>query len=257
MVKCQLAHLKKARLVLVEYFKKQKLEYQIHYTEQFYIDNQVWTSDMHDTDNTNNTEDTKEVEEEKKTWFWHQSANESESDTENDGGYSDIEREESKTEEEVAPSKPPKKIHWDKKREDNLWGFYGKGSLATLKRKKKAAKELEKEASKSYNISALWQRNCNLGLFSQASTQFEQRKGLESCTGNSKNRVYLLSQVPSGYTPLSQEKSFRKQQVIALKEITRLLELVTKQEKKYEEKLSPYSDFISDIWWFNSFSKFS
>ena len=115
--------------------------------------------------------------------------------------------------------------------------------MATLKRKKKATKELEKEASKSYNIGTLWQRNCNLGLFSQASTQSEQGEGLESCLGNSENKVYLLSQVPSGCTLLSQEESFREQRVIALKEITRLLELVTEQEKKYEERLSPHGNF--------------
>ena len=243
MVKRQLAQLKKARLASVEHFKKQKLEDQTHHTEQLRIDNQVRTSDTHNTDDTNDTEDTKEVEEEEETWFWHESANESESDTEDDGGYSDIEREESKTEEEAAPPKPPKKIHWDKKGEDNLRGFYGKGSLATLKRKKKAAKELEKEASKSYDIGALWQRNRNLGLFSQASTQSEQGEGSESCSGNSENRVYPLSQVPSGCTPLSQEESFREQRVIALKEITRLLELVIEQEKKYEKRLSPHGNF--------------
>ena len=69
MVKRQLAHLKKARLALVEHFKKQKLEHQTHHTKQFRIDNQVRTSNTHDTDDMNNTKDTKEVEEEKKTWF--------------------------------------------------------------------------------------------------------------------------------------------------------------------------------------------
>ena len=165
MIKRQLAHLKKAKLASVEHFKKQKLEHQTHDTERFRInDNQVRTSDTYDTDDTNDTDDTKEVEEEGKTWFWHESANESESDTEDeDGGYSDPEGEESRTEKETPLLKQPKEIHWDKKREDNLQGFYGKGSLATLKKKKNAAKELKKEALKSYNIGTFWQCNCNLG----------------------------------------------------------------------------------------------
>lgn len=115
--------------------------------------------------------------------------------------------------------------------------------MATLKRNKKAAKELEKEALKSYNIGALWQRDRDLALFSRASTQSEQRKGSELGPGNSGNGVYPLSQVPPGCTPLSQEESSREQRVIALKEITRLLELVTEQEKKYEERLSPHGNF--------------
>ena len=38
-------------------------------------------------------------------------------------------------------------------------GGYAKGSRATTERRKKVAKELEKEAPKTYNIMALWQRN--------------------------------------------------------------------------------------------------
>ena len=247
MTKCQLAHLKKARLASVEHFKKQKLEHQTRDTEQLRInDNQVRTSDTYDTDDTNDTDDTEEIEEEGKTWFWHESANESESDTEDeDGGYPDPEPEgeESRTEEEAPPLKRPKEIHWDKKGEDNLRGFYEKGSLATLKRKKKAAKELEKDASKSYNIGALWQRNRDLGRFSQANSQPEQGRDSQSGPGNAENGVYPLSQVPSGCTPLFQDKFFREQRVVALKRVTRLLELVTEQEKKYEKKLSSHSNF--------------
>ena len=89
MVKRQLAHLKKARLASVEHFKKQKLEHQTHYTVQLRIydnqvltsnthdtnntndtnDNQVLTSDAHDTNDTNDTDGTKEVDEEEETWF--------------------------------------------------------------------------------------------------------------------------------------------------------------------------------------------
>lgn len=46
-----------------------------------------------------------------------------------------------------------------------------KGSRSTNKRQRKATKELEKEASKTYNIRALWKRNHDLGLISEASSK--------------------------------------------------------------------------------------
>lgn len=115
--------------------------------------------------------------------------------------------------------------------------------MATLKRKKKAAKELRKKFSKSYNIGALWQRNRDLGLFSEANSQPEQGGDSQLGPGNAENGVYPLFQVPSGCTSLSQEKSFREQRVAALKETTRLLELVTEQEKNNEERLSSRNNF--------------
>ena len=130
MVKSQLAYLKKPRLASVEHFKKQKLEHQTHDTEQLRIDyNQVRTSDTqdtHDTDVTNDMDDTKMVEEDEETSFWHESANESESDTE-DGGYSNIESGESKTEEEAAPPKPPKKSTGTSKEKTTFEGFMRRG----------------------------------------------------------------------------------------------------------------------------------
>ena len=69
-------HLKRARPASVEHFKKQKLEQtQSLSAEQLRInDNQLNTSN---TDGTSNIED-------KDTWFWHKSANDLESDMEDD-----------------------------------------------------------------------------------------------------------------------------------------------------------------------------
>ena len=105
------------------------------------------TYDTDDTHNTNDTDDTKEVEEGGKTWFWHESANESESDTEDeDRGYSDPEGEDFRTEKETPLLKQPKEIRWDRKREDNLQGFYGERVVGNSeKEKKRAAKELKKK----------------------------------------------------------------------------------------------------------------
>lgn len=56
--------------------------------------------------------------------------------------------------------------------------------------------------------------------------------------------MYPLFQVPpEGSTPQSNQLSFKEERVLALQEITRLLELVMVQEKKYENRLLPYSNF--------------
>lgn len=113
-----------------------------------------------------------------------------------------------------------------------------------MKRKKNVAKTLEKEASKCYNIGALWQRNHDLGLISQANIQSELDKSTKSGIDEDKNIVYPLSQVPpSGGTSQPNQLSYKEERVLALQEITRLLELVTEQEKKYEYRLSPHSNF--------------
>ena len=134
--KRRLAQLQNARLASVTYFKKRKLE-QTHrpYTEQPRIDdNELSTNDTGDTGDTNADKD------EEGTWFWNQSANELESDSECNG-YSneegDLGPEGSRTEEEAPPQKRAKEIKWNKEGEGNLRGVYGQGSVATLYRKKR------------------------------------------------------------------------------------------------------------------------
>ena len=236
--KRRLEHLKKARLASVEHFKRQKLS-QIpppSNTKQPRIDDAQ--SDTADTDNT----------EDEATWFWNESANETESDSEG-GGKSDVEEPSldqalPRTEEAVSIQSCLKKISWNQEGEDRLRGSYGKGSVSTLRRRKKSAQELEKEASKTYNIAALWQRNRDLALVSNASAPEGLAESLDSGIVDTPNSVYPLSQIPSGCTPSKSKREVEKEQRInALQDLTRLLELVTEQEKKYEERLSPHSNF--------------
>ena len=77
----------------------------------------------------------------------------------------------SRTEEKALPQKQPKKIKWKKEGKGNLRGVYGQGLVATLYRKKKAMKKWEEEGYKSYNIQALWQRNRDLSLIFDTSSQ--------------------------------------------------------------------------------------
>ena len=103
-------------------------------------------------------------------------------------------------------------------------------------------KKWEKEGHKSYNIQALWQRNRDLGLISGTSSQHGpgESSGLEDDIDSS----HPLSEVPLGRNPSQSKQEINQQQrTIALKDITRVLELVTVQEEKYEERLLPYSNF--------------
>ena len=131
-IKRQLAHLKNARLASVEHFKKQKLERsQSTNTEQLRIeDDQLRTSD------TSDTEDREGV------WFWNESTNETDSDSECSGKSDEEELdcgpEESRTEKEAILETRPGEIQWNREGEKKLRGGYGKGSRATAKRRKKS-----------------------------------------------------------------------------------------------------------------------
>lgn len=250
--KRRLAHLKSARLASVEHFKKKKLEH-IHEpsesdTEQpqqpcephqprqprtRICDNQLSTND------TNNTDDTEDEGKDKGTWFWNESANESESYSECDGYSdeegSDLEFASEHMDKEDIPLGQSQGIRWNDEGEKNLRGSYGKGSRATSFRKKKASKEWKEEGHKSYNIAALWQRSRDLGLTSKVSNE----SGLSEASASRP-----LSQVPRGCTPpQSTRQVSQEQRTVALKDMIRLLELVTEQEKKYGERFSPHGSF--------------
>lgn len=82
------------------------------------------------------------------------------------------------TKEAVASQSKPKEICWNKKSENKLRKTYGKASILSLKRQKLATQKLEKEASNTYSIKALWQHNRNLGFNSQANTLSRPGKSL-------------------------------------------------------------------------------
>ena len=91
------------------------------------------------------------------TWFWNESANEIDSDFEeedcNNVDKKDLEEKQSRMEQAVSPKI---ELKWNWKDEQTLHGGYGKGSRSTQILHKKSARELRKEASQIYNIQALW-----------------------------------------------------------------------------------------------------
>lgn len=113
-----------------------------------------------DNDKPNIT-DTSDEKAETTTWFWNESANETDSDSEDevsgDVDEKDLERGQSKTELAVSPRAPQIELKGKKEVEQKLCGGYGKGSKRTQIRHNKSAWDLEIEASKIYKIQTLCQ----------------------------------------------------------------------------------------------------
>ena len=111
-------------------------------------------------------------------------------------------------------------------------------------RQNKSARDLEKAALKTYNIQALWQRSWDLGITSRVNSPVGLEQSRKLSPINSESSTLPLSQIPRGcLPPLSQQQIVRNQRVEALEDLTRLLNLITEQEKKYQYKLSPHSNF--------------
>ena len=136
------------------------------------------------------------------------------------------------------------KLKWNWKGEQTLCGGYGKGSQSTQMLHNKSAQELRKEALQTYNIQALWQRSKDLGRIFQANSPVELEQSTELQPNASISSVPPLSQVLHGcLPPLSKQQHSKNDRIKALRDLTRLLELVTEQEKKYKGRLSPHSNF--------------
>ena len=119
-----------------------------------------------------------------------------------------------------------------------------KSSKRTQMRHNKSAQGLEKEVSKMYNIQAPWQRSRDLGITSRVNSPVGLDQSRELLPINSESSTLSLSQILCDCSPpLLQQQIKRNQPVDALKDLTRLLNLVTEQEKKYQYKLFPHNNF--------------
>ena len=186
-----------------------------------------------------NTNDTSDSEGESGNWYWNESANKSGSDTEEEG-YSDVDEEDesrtekSKTQEKAMPEVSLMDIRWNRDGESSLRGGYGKESKSSSQRQQESARDLEKEASQTYNIEALWQRVRNVGLISAANGQVKPGEPFQLPPNDIVSYAFFLSNIPRCRPPpISKQKAHRIQRVEALKDLNRLLELVTEQVKKY------------------------
>ena len=184
-------HLKAAREASVASFKKRRSEA-----------SSLPTLDQCETDdNKLSTTDTSDTEDDSRTWFWNESANETDSDSEEEGNDEDdenLEEERSKTERVASPEVLKQELKWNKEGERSLCGGYGSGSRSSKKRQRKSARELEKEGSKSYDIRALWQQSREVGILSAANSHDRLGQSSESLPIDPELPASSLSDVPQG-----------------------------------------------------------
>lgn len=108
-------------------------------------------------------------------------------------------------------------------------------------RYQKSTRELEKVASKTYDIRAPWQWSWDLGIVLTANSHVRLERPTEPAPNDHVSSVRPLSEIPKGGSPLLfKQQIYKNQQVEALKDMTSLLTLVTEQEKDYKNKLSPH-----------------
>lgn len=96
-------------------------------------------------------------------------------------------------------------IKWNKEGEDKLRGAYGNGSRSTSRRERKSTRELEKQASKTYDIRVLWQRNIELGMASTANSQVGLEQVAESQPIDNVSPISLLDIPRGGVSSLSNQ----------------------------------------------------
>lgn len=232
--KRQLDQWKNSRTASLQTFKKRR-------QDSSSVPNLVQPNLEDNKANTSDTSDTSDTEGESGTWFWHESADESESDSDeeepnSEGGQPSYEG-------SAKLESQRKEIRWNREGETRLRGGYGKGSRATPTRQKKSAQALTLEASKTYKLGALWQRHTEQ-VYSAANTSDELASLAESGPISKVISAILLSNLPRGCEPpLSDEEIKKNLRFDGLKDLSRLLKLVTEQEKKYKCRLSPQSNF--------------
>lgn len=99
----------------------------------------MWQSRIKDDQlRTHDTSDAEDTEGEPGSWFWHMSANESESDSEDGELNVDLfghEVDQPMTKEAIHSQGVPKESHWNKEGENNLRGAYVKGSILSLRKR--------------------------------------------------------------------------------------------------------------------------
>lgn len=187
----RLEHLKAARAKAIQSIKRKKAEARSpSYTVQLDIDD--------DKLSTTDTRDTKDGP-----------GMIGGSEEEGDGGLdkSGWEVEQCRTERAASAEAPKWGINWNSEGESQLRGLYGKGSKSSLQRQRKSARESEKQASETYSISALWQRNLDLGMSSAANSHGGLGQSLESQPPSSVPSPCLLSEIPQGGATISSQLS--------------------------------------------------
>lgn len=100
------------------------------------------------------------------------------------------------------------------------------------------------EVSKTYKLGDLWQRHTER-ITSTANTPDDLASPGKSGPISRDESTTSLSDIPRGSEPpLSEEEIKKDLRVDGLKDLSRLLKVVSEQEKKYGYRLSPHSNFF-------------
>ena len=119
-----------------------------------------------------------------------------------------------------------REIRWSKKRKTKLWEDYEKGSHATLTRKKKSARQLKIEVSKTYKLGDLWQWHTEW-ITSKVNIPDDLAFPEKSRLISRDNSTIFLSNIPRDCEPpLSKEEIKRNLRVDGLKDLSQLLKLI-------------------------------
>lgn len=175
-------------------------------------------------------------------WYWHNSSDDESSDPseeEDEGEWDSSDDSEKNTIASLPPPSPvpTKVLHWNKTGEAQLRGAWGKKSSATNERRKRDAKERQRQASESYSIKAMFTK-----ILERQQAARLQQTGMKKVLNGEKDTsdTPLLPACPPS---LSFQEKQAKIRTEALVDMEDLLDLVKVQEQKYRYRLLPQTNF--------------
>jgi hypothetical protein len=132
-------------------------------------------------------------------------------------------------EESASQQKEPlqSQLKWNLTGEARLRGIRGNGSLSTQERRRRDARELQRQASQSQNIVSMF-------------TKMQEISGSKTLDSSQKEPRQLAAPVPLQTV----QEQIALKRLEALRDLERLLDLVTEQEKKYGYKLTSRKGFL-------------
>lgn len=185
-------------------------------------------------------------------WYWDNSSEDDISDSDegegDNSGYhtepeSDVDTPTHKISvtTQQAPRSAFSMLGWKSGGDKHLRGAWGAGSQSGIERKIRDGKQCQEQASQSYSLKAMVEKNRAVAA-ELAREKAQAEKGLI----NISDTAGLASNIsiPAACDPsISKRQALYNLRVDALESLTRLLGLVTEQEKKYRYRLGLQSNF--------------
>lgn len=191
-------------------------------------------------------------------WYWDNSSEDSVSDSDEGEGDNSEYHTEPKLEMDTAihkisvatqqdstaqqaPRTAFSMLGWKPGGDKHLRGAWGAGSQSGIERRVRDGKQYQEQASQSYSLKAMVEKNKTV-----AAEQAQERAQVEERLINISDNAGLARDIPitaACNPPISKRQALYNLRVDALESLTRLLDLVTEQEKKYGYRLGLQSNF--------------